>query len=256
MNDLIFIPKEDMPTKAYGVTLKRPKFSDYNKAWKLYPAQSRVNTKGPGYDFEDFFCALCLRTPDGKEPDNSPQDAIRRFSEIDSEDKDFIINTFLSCFFLTQETNDAAESYGDDLLMGNPGALTFSIPKEDLPLQSASIVFNRPNSSVQLQARRSYESAQVNGCPWSDFYLVHCIRSLDGIEIKDLPPNPTALLADIDLLDVQFLSAMFTSMFSGARAMQKASELGKTLRAKLLTPSPSTKTKSTSAEKSTSEPVA
>lgn len=252
-NKFITIPKESLPSRKFAVNLTRPTFQDYSRAWKLFPADNPQNPEGPGYSFEDFFCALCIRKPDGTEPDDRPKDAIHRFDEIELKDKQFIVNTFVSAFMLGQDLQDEAEVFADQLLNIDPQGLSYTLQKKDLPLQSLDITFNRPNSSVQLYTNKNFTSPNVNGCQFSDLLFLTCVSHVDGAEVSN-PKNVVNIVYDFDLLDVQFASAVFLSMFAlDMKGRQKSTELGKSLRDSLLSPSPSASPKSPSGPKGTAE---
>lgn len=253
---LITIPKQELPSQSFAVTLVRPTFQDYSRAWKLYPGETRENQDGPGYSFEDFFCALSIRTPDGSEPDKRPKDAINRFDEIELKDKQFIVNTFISGFFITQDLQDEAEAFADDLLASDPTSLSYTLRNSDLPLQSLSITFNRPSSAVQLHVNKSFTSPSVNGCLFADLLLLTCVSHINGEEVGS-PKNVLSIAYDYDLIDIQYASAVFINMFAmDLKERQKSTDLGKTLRDKLLRPSPPTSAKSLTSEKATLEATA
>lgn len=251
---LITIPKDQMPTQRFAVSLVRPTFQDYSRAWKLFPSETRENPDGPGYSFEDFFCALCLRAPDGKEVDNNPKDAIHRFDEIDLKDKQFVVSTFTSTFFLLQDLQDEAEVLADDLIAADASSLSYTLLQHQLPLQSVSFTFNRPSAAVQVYTNKSYTSTSVNGCLFSDLLFLNCLSHINGEEVDVAnTKNVLGLVYDYDLLDVQYAAQVFLKMFAlDPKERQRSSELGKSLRANLLPQSPSTKFKSAFKEKEAS----
>lgn len=230
------IPKEKL-SGGYSVTLYRPTYKDYSLAMKLYPAETRENPNGPGYTFEEFLCALSIRDPNGNEVDNSPKDAIGRFANVQLMDKQYISRTFISAFLMTQELQDEAEALADSLIDLDPYSLTYTVTKDQLPWGSADFTFHRPSSSVQISVTKNYTSPRVNGCAWEELFFVSCLQQINGEPVGETA-NPLVHLHDLEILDVQYISAVFIKMFSmGMNERKDAMDLGKSWRSKP-TPTP------------------
>lgn len=246
MKDRIQCIPKDKLSGGYAVNIYRPTYKDYSHAMKLYPAESRDNPNGPGYTYEEFLCALCLRDGSGKEIDNSPKDAIERFAPVQLMDKQYITRTFISAFLLTQELQDDAEALGDSLLELDPHSLTYTITKDQLPWGGADFTFHRPSSSVQIAVTKNYTSPRVNGCAWEELFFVSCLQQINGDPLPETA-NPISHLYELEVLDVQYAAAVFIKMFSmGANERKDAVDLGKSWRTKPTPESPAAKPKSVS----------
>ena len=240
---IVTIPSDNLYGN-YEVNLYRPKYKDYSAALKLFPGQTRENPQGPGYTVEEFLCALCLRTPLGKEPDTTPKDAIDRFNDVDLRDKQFIARTFISAFVLDQELLEEAEALADSLIEANPTDLAYTLQADDLPSKQHSITFHRPNAAVQIHVSKIYTSEKVNGCTWEELFFLHCLTHIDGEPVQKVP-NLLSLVSDFDLLDVQYAAAVFLKMFAMTASQRKqAGELGKQWRTPSSSLSQSSKAKS------------
>lgn len=227
---IVTIPAEQL-LLGFPVNLEAPTYKDYVLARKLYPEETREMPQGPGYTFEEFLCALSIRDTQGKEPDSNSKDAMDRLSTISLSDKQFIIRSFISGFMLTQEMQDEAESFGDSLIEVDPNSISFTITKNQLPWhelgRSKDITFNRPNTNVQVTSLRNYTSPKVNGCMFEEVLLATCISQINGEPVKHTD-NYIEVLYDLELLDVQYLSALFIKMFTlSLPKRQEASNLGK-----------------------------
>jgi hypothetical protein len=239
------IPKEKL-SGGYAVNIYRPLYKDYSQAMKLYPAESRENPNGPGYTFEEFLCALCIRDANGAEVDNAPKDAIERFAQVQLKDKQYISRTFITAFLMTQDLQDEAEALADTLMDIDPYSLTYTITKDQLPWGSADFTFHRPSSSVQISVTKNYTSPRVNGCAWEEMFLVSCMQQINGEALPETA-NPISHFYDLEVLDVQFVAATFIKMFSmGMNERKDAMDLGKSWRTKISQPSPDSKPKSAS----------
>jgi hypothetical protein len=242
-NRIQTIPKEKL-SGGYAVNIYRPTYKDYSQAMKLYPGETRENPNGPGYTFEEFLCALSIRDPQGREVDNSPKDAIERFANVQLMDKQYISRTFISAFLMTQETQDDAEALGDSLIDLDPYSMTYTISKEQLPWGSADFTFHRPNSSVQISVTKNYTNPRVNGCAWEELFFVSCLQQINGEPVGETA-NPLTHLYEYEVLDIQYLSAVFIKMFSmGTNERKDAVDLGKSWRTKPSQPIAESKPKS------------
>ena len=251
---LVKVASGSLPFYKGEVYFVRPLFQDYSKAWKLFPGESRENPNGPGYQFEEFLAALCLRNADGLEPDKSPADAIKRFDKFDNKDRQALVNIFLGAFVLDQSLQDEAETYANELLATDNAALEYTIPAEHLPMQSASFTFRRLSSGSQMHVSRSFTSEKVNGCSYGDLLMLTCLSHINDKPIEN-PRNPLAEVYDLDLLDVQYVGAVFVTMFAlDIKQRQEAVNVGKTLRASLLAPAPSTSQEDVGTVKDTTKP--
>ena len=248
---IITIPAEYL-SMGYPINIYKPLYKDFSNALKLYPGETRENPQGPGYTFEEFFTALCLRNALGREIDNRPKDAIERFNEMELEDKQFICRTFITAFMMDQDEQASAEALGDSLLASDTKSLSYTILKDQLPFQSHDFTFNRVGGAVQLYVNKNYTSAKVNGCLWEELLFACCLTHVDGEPI-DRPPNYIGALGDFELLDIQYCAATFYKMFSLSLDKRKAAvSLGKTWRTTLGTDIvPLTKPKNTSRAKNT-----
>ena len=253
-SNIVKVASGNLPFHKGDVYFVRPLFQDYSKAWKLFPGESRENPNGPGYQFEEFLAALCLRNADGTEPDKSPADAIKRFDSFDNKDRQALVNIFLGAFVLDQSLQDEAETYANELLATDSAALEYTIPAEHLPMQSASFTFRRLSSGSQMHVSRSFTSEKVNGCSYGDLLMLTCLSHINDKPI-DNPRNPIAEVYDLDLLDVQYVGAVFVTMFAlDIKQRQEAVNVGKTLRASLLAPVPSTNLEDAAQVKDTTKP--
>jgi hypothetical protein len=147
---------------------------------------------------------------------------------------------------MTQETQDDAEALADSLLDLDPYSLTYTISKDQLPWGSADFTFHRPNSSVQISCTKNYTSPRVNGCAWEELFFVSCLQQINGVALPETA-NPLTHLYDLEVLDVQYVSAVFIKMFSmGTNERKDAVDLGKSWRTKPLQAEAVSKPKSAS----------
>lgn len=237
---LVKIGKENFYSANKDFYVQRPTFQDYSQVWKLYPGATRENPEGPGYQFEEFLAAYCLRNPDGSEPDNAPADAITRLYDLDNVDRQVLVNIFTSAFLLDQQGQDEAEMLAEELLAADRAGLEFTLVPENLPLQSVSLTFRRLSTSARMHVDRVFSSEKVNGCQYPDLLLLTCLSHVNGSAIEN-PRNVLPLVFPYELIDIQFAVSVFTRMFFLDDAgRQKAKSMGKSLRAALLSQPQST----------------
>lgn len=237
---LVKIGKEELYYAKKDFYFQRPTFQDYSHVWKLYPSATRDNPEGPGYQFEEFLAAYCLRNADGTEPDSSPADAITRFDELDNVDRQALVNIFTSAFMLDQQGQDEAEMLAEELLSADRAGLEFTLLNDNLPLQSCSLTFRRLSSAVKMHVDRTYTSEKVNGCQYPDMLMLTCLSHVDGKAVEN-PRNVLPLVYPYELIDVQYAVSVFTRMFFlDNEGRDKAKKLGKNLRQALLSQQAST----------------
>lgn len=247
---IVTIPKDKL-VGGYSVNIYKPSYKDYSTALKLYPGETRENPQGPGYTLEEFLCSLCIRDGAGNEIQGNPKDAIERFSSVDLKDKQYIMRTFISAFFMSQDDQDESDALAEMLYSADPNGLTFSITKEMLPLGSADFTFYRPSSSVQISVTKDYTSTKVNGCAWEEMLFASCLSYVNGEPVSHAA-NVMNRVYDVELLDVLYATAVFISMFSiGINERKDASHLGKEWRSHPSSTPVSEKPKSASAKSST-----
>jgi hypothetical protein len=249
---LVKIGKEDLYYAKKDFYFQRPTFQDYSHVWKLYPSATRENPEGPGYQFEEFLAAYCLRNANGTEPDAAPADAITRFDELDNVDRQALVNIFTSAFLLDQQGQDEAEMLAEELLASDRTGLEFTLVPENLPLQSCTLTFRRLSSAVKMHVDRTYSSEKINGCQYPDLLMLTCLSHVNGKAVEN-PRNVLPLVYDYELIDIQFAVSVFTRMFFlDDSGRQKAKSLGKNLRAALLSQPQSTSPSAAPASPTTS----
>lgn len=253
---LVKVGKENLYCADKDFYFQRPTFQDYSNAWKHYPAATKDNPEGPGYVFEEYLAAYCLRNADGTQPDSGPADVISRFYDLDNVDRQALVNIFTSAFLLDQQLQDEAEALAENLLAADYAGLEFTLLPDNLPLQGSPLTFRRLNTAARMHVDRTYTSEKVNGCQYGDMLFLTCLSHVDGKPVEN-PRSPLQSVYQYDLIDIQFAVAVFLRMFFLDDAgRQKAKSLGKSLRAALLSPPQSTSqsvapaTQATSAVKS------
>lgn len=249
---LVKIEKENFYCANKDFYFQRPTFQDYSQCWKLYPSATRENPEGPGYQFEEFLAAYCLRNADGTEPDKNPADAITRLHDLDNVDRQVLVNIFTSAFLLDQQGQDEAEMLAEELLAADRAGLEFTLVNENLPLQSVSLTFRRLSTSVRMHVDRTFSSEKINGCQYPDLLMLTCLSHIDGKAVEN-PRNVLPLVYPYELIDIQFAVSVFTRMFFLDDAgRQKAKNMGKNLRAALLSQPRSTNPSAAPASPTTS----
>ena len=237
---LVKVGKENLYYANKDFYFQRPTFQDYSHVWKLYPGATAANPEGPGYQYEEFLAAYCLRNADGSEPDAAPADAITRFNDLDNVDRQVLINIFTSAFLLDQQGQDEAEMLAEALLEADRAALEFTLVPDNLPLQSVSLTFRRLSTAVRMHVDRTFSSEKINGCQYPDLLMLTCLSHVNGKAVE----NPRSVLQAVhsyDLIDIQFAVAVFARInFLDDSGRQKAKSLGKNLRQALLSQPPST----------------
>jgi hypothetical protein len=249
-NRIVTIPKEKL-VGGYSVNIYKPTYKDYSTALKLYPGETRDNPQGPGYTMEEFLCALCIRDGAGNEISGNPKDAIERFNAVDLKDKQYIMRTFISAFFIGQEDQDEADALADALYNADPNGMTYTLLKDMLPCNSSDLTFYRPSSAVQISVTKDYTSTRVNGCAWEEMLFLSCLTHVNG-EPVDQSPNILSRVYELELLDVLYATAVFISMFSiGMNERKDATHLGKEWRVRKPLASVNAKPRSASPKTST-----
>lgn len=251
-NRIIVIDKNSTPTGEQDYFLYVPNFKEYTQAVKTYPATD--NREDLGYDLPKYLTAFFLReNQDDVVVTRNCQDVISKINELSLKDTEFLVRVFRGLTDLSQELQSAAEELADSLFEDRT-ALTYAISKDELPQNSADIIFNRAQNSVFMAARKSYASSKINGCDVTTWIAAYFITSVAGNTVPEGLANILDVFAKLEVMDVLFLTQVFLRLSLPSQnhmdlAEKKAQEFLQSL--KTITP----KSKGTAKQSATTDPT-
>lgn len=206
-NRIIVIDKASTPTGLQDYFLYVPTFKEYTQAVKTYPASD--NREDLGYDLPKYLTAFFLRNSQEEvSVSRNCQDVISKIDTLSLKDTEFLVRVFRGLTELSQELQSAAEELADALFEDRT-ALAYAVSKDELPQNSADIVFNRAQNSVFMAARKSHAGLKISGCDITTWIAAYFITSVNGEAVPSNLANPLDVFAKLEVMDVFFLTQVF-----------------------------------------------
>jgi hypothetical protein len=241
---IIEIAKEEIPSQEFSILLREPNFGTWRDARKRFPYPSNNSNQNPGYTTDELLFAICFVGVNGKEFVENSRDVIERIERFSIEDKQFLMQAFMEAYFLSPSEAKAARSRAQELVLSD-NKLSYTFTKGDIPSGQHTVTFIKPTIGTQMQADRSHQGPETNGCSLEEMLLSMCITHVDGQEVAT-SKDPLTVLDSFDIADVQWMHIAFINMFTiDDTQTEKAKNLGKRLRQKSGPVKQTAKTKST-----------
>jgi hypothetical protein len=219
------IEKDQLPSKLYSITFRKPLFRDYRNARKRFPSDQRVP-----YSLEELLFAMCMEGVNGNQLVTTPRDMAERLDPFPIADRQFLLTLFIEMFFLSKDQSKAAEEIADGLLVKSyTGAV--GIKAQETPSQEVSFIFNPPNTGVQMEVDRQYQGISQSGATLEETLMAFCINTMNGMPVEEKPKDIISLLDEVEIADVQFAAVVFVNTFTiDNDGVQKAKKLAQLLK--------------------------
>jgi len=231
------VTKEQLPSKAYELTFRRPLYKDRREAMRrIMPMGQNANSRdiydALGYGFEELLIAMCLEKVDGQAPQQQfIKDPIDKIKVFPTADIQYLVSLFYEAFTLNPDT-DAQDIRNIALELKKTQDNYFSVPASVLPSGSdLTVNFGAPNQASHVDAYRLWKPEL--GCDQSELIFASCLTHINRNPVGYNRLNPLEILDTWEWIDVQFVLGVFVSMFYlETETREEAKSLGKQLRKK------------------------
>lgn len=219
--ELLDIPKEEMPSKTASVALREPTFKDRVEANKRVPDDSNA-----GYSIPQLMVSMCMKKVNGKPVGFKAQDPVANIRPFRTQDQQFIISVFSGAFYLDDELVEDVKSLADEL-RNQDVKETYTIPSDRTPTGTVSVTFRVPTTGDQIDLDRRYPGHnQQVGYTFEEFFFANLITHINGEELKN--QDGLSAMFEWSNIDAEYCLAVFIQMnFIDREMREKANELGK-----------------------------
>jgi hypothetical protein len=212
---VITVTADHLPSRAFNVKFKVPKYSDKLEATSRHPGQD----SSIGYNVVDLMFALCLEevervewSPSGElrvidvdKVKQRPMDVMDRTSGFPYPDMQTLIALFTPMFTIGDDEDLARVRAIADQFLEQPGEERFTIQAQQLPTRSVSLTFLKPRNSNIMEFRRSYGALSEPAFTFDEYMAARCLLSInDHVFTQEERSNPINFLKPLYQVDVSF----------------------------------------------------